>query len=92
MSDTKKRLNNKKQNKNVNIYDNDIELKEDCMDLIKAQNKKIQGLFSEIEKKDKLISQLQIQLKSYEEISVENNILKSQINSLNEDFELKIIQ
>ena len=48
MSDTKKRLNNKKQNKNVNIYDNDIELKEDCMDLIKAQNKKIQGLFSEI--------------------------------------------
>ena len=52
MSDTKKRSNKKKQNsqKNNNICDNDIELKEDCMDLIKAQNKKIQGLFSEIEK------------------------------------------
>ena len=94
MSSNKKRLNKPKRQQNMKnqniIYDNDIELKEDCMDLIKAQNKKIQGLFSEVEKKDKLISQFQIQLKSFEEINIENNFLKSQINALNEDFESKI--
>ena len=92
MSDSKKRSNKpkKQQNNKKDIYENDIELKEDCMDLIKAQNKKIQGLFSEIEKKDKLISQYQIQLKTFEEMSVENNFLKTQINALNEDFESKI--
>ena len=85
---SKKQLNSQSNNKMIN--DNDIELKEDCMELIKAQNKKIQALFSEIEKKDKLISQYQIQLKSFEEMRIENNFLKSQINSLNEDFESKI--
>ena len=91
MSEIKKRTNkSKKQKINTNTYDNDTELKDDCMDLIKAQNKKIQGLFSEIEKKDKLLSQYQIQLKTCEEINIENNILKSQINSLNEDYQAKI--
>ena len=89
MSDSKKPSNNLKK-QNIQNYNNDIELKEDCMDLIKAQNKKIKGLFSEIEKKDKLISQYQIQLKAFEEITVENNFLKSQINAMNTDFESKI--
>ena len=59
MSDNKKRLTKTKKqsnNKDNNNIDNEVELKEDCMDLIKAQNKKIQGLFSEIEKKDKLLA------------------------------------
>jgi hypothetical protein len=60
------------------------------MDLIKAQNKKIQGLFSEIEKKDKLLAQYQIQLKSFEELTVENNFLNSQISAINEDFHSKM--
>jgi hypothetical protein len=99
MSDIKKRTNktkkqnnnnNNNSNSNTNTYENDNDLKDDCMDLIKAQNKKIQGLFSEIEKKDKLLSQYQIQIKSFEEINIENNILKSQINSLNEDYQTKI--
>jgi len=93
MSDNKKRLTKSKKQSNNNInnnVDNEVELKEDCMDLIKAQNKKIQGLFSEIEKKDKLLSQYQIQLKSFEELTVENNFLKSQINAINEEFHTKM--
>ena len=93
MSENRKRFNKVKKQNNQNInnnYDNDAEIKEDCMDLIKAQNKKIQSLFSEIEKKDKLISQYQIQLKTFEELTVENNYLKSQINALNEDFQSKM--
>ena len=43
MSETKKPSNNLKKQNYQNS--NDIELKEDCMDLIKAQNKKIKGLF-----------------------------------------------
>ena len=62
-------------NKETNNEILDTELKDDYMDLIKAQNKKIQGLFSEIEKKDKLLSQFKIQLKAFEEIKVENNFL-----------------
>ena len=76
MSENRKRFNKVKKQNNQNInnnYDNDAEIKEDCMDLIKAQNKKIQSLFSEIEKKDKLISQYQIQLKTFEELTGENN-------------------
>ena len=88
MSNNKIRLN-KPINKETNNEILDTELKDDYMDLIKAQNKKIQGLFSEIEKKDKLLSQFQIQLKAFEEIKVENNFLKSQISILTEDFNKK---
>ena len=91
MSNNKSRSNKPKkiqnQENNKDLYD--TELKDDYMSLIKAQNKKIQGLFSEIEKKDKLLSQFQIQLKTLEEINVENNFLKSQINALTEDYKQK---
>ena len=91
MSNNKSRSNKPKkiqnQENNKDLYD--TELKDDYMSLIKAQNKKIQGLFSEIEKKDKLLSQFQIQLKTLEEIKVENNFLKSQINALTEDYKQK---
>ena len=93
MSDNKKRLTKAKKQSNNNAnnnIDNEVELKEDCMDLIRAQNKKIQGLFSEIEKKDKLLAQYQIQLKSFEELTIENNFLKSQISAINEDFHSKM--
>ena len=91
MSNNKIRSNKPKKpiNKETNNEILDTELKDDYMDLIKAQNKKIQGLFSEIEKKDKLLSQFQIQLKAFEEIKVENNFLKSQISILTEDFNKK---
>ena len=91
MSNNKIRSNKPKKsiNKETNNEILDTELKDDYMDLIKAQNKKIQGLFSEIEKKDKLLSQYQIQLKAFEEIKVENNFLKSQISILTEDFNKK---
>ena len=91
MSNTKSRLSKQKKINNTensgDIYDTD--LKDDYMDLIKAQNKKIQGLFSEIEKKDKLLSQYQIQLKALEELKMENNFLKSKIVALTEDFNNK---
>ena len=91
MSNTKSRSSKQKKINNTensgDIYDTD--LKDDYMDLIKAQNKKIQGLFSEIEKKDKLLSQYQIQLKALEELKRENNFLKSKIVSLTEDFNNK---
>ena len=91
MSTNKSRSNKAKkpQNHENNTDVCDTELKEDYMSLIKAQNKKIQGLFSEIEKKDKLLSQYQIQLKAFEEIKIENNFLKSQISALTEDFNTK---
>ena len=91
MSTNKSRSNKAKkpQNQENNTDICDTELKEDYMSLIKAQNKKIQGLFSEIEKKDKLLSQYQIQLKAFEEIKIENNFLKSQISALTEDFNTK---
>ena len=85
-----KKTNSQTHHNIINDNDNDMELKEDCMDLIRAQNKKIQGLFSEIEKKDKLISQYQIKIKKLEEIKMENEFIKSQINSLNKEFESKI--
>ena len=91
MSNTKSRSSKQKKINNTensgDIYDTD--LKDDYMDLIKAQNKKIQGLFSEIEKKDKLLSQYQIQLKALEELKMENNFLKSKIVALTEDFNNK---
>ena len=91
MSNNKSRLNKSKKTtkseNNDDTYDND--LKDDCMNLIKAQNKKIQNLFSEIEQKDKKISQYQIQLKIFEEIKSENNFLKSQIAGLTDDFNNK---
>ena len=81
MSNSKNRSNKAKnlqsEEDNNELLDND--LKNDYMDLIKAQNKKIQGLFSEIEKKDKLLSQYQIQIKAFENIKMENNYLKSQL-------------
>ena len=91
MSTNKSRSNKAKkpQNHENNTDICDTELKEDYMSLIKAQNKKIQGLFSEIEKKDKLLSQYQIQLKAFEEIKIENNFLKSHISALTEDFNTK---
>ena len=91
MSNNKIRSNKPKKpiNKETNNEILDTDIKDDYMDLIKAQNKKIQGLFSEIEKKDKLLSQYQIQLKAFEEIKVENNFLKSQISILTEDFNKK---
>ena len=91
MSNNKSRLNKSKKSTNSenndDIYDND--LKDDYMNLIKAQNKKIQNLFSEIEIKDKKISQYQIQLKIFDEIKKENNFLKSQIAGLTDDFNNK---
>ena len=91
MSNNKSRLNKSKKSttseNNDDISDND--LKDDYMNLIKAQNKKIQNLFSEIEIKDKKISQYQIQLKIFEEIKKENNFLKSQITGLTDDFNNK---
>ena len=91
MSNSKNRSNKAKnlqsEEDNNELLDND--LKNDYMDLIKAQNKKIQGLFSEIEKKDKLLSQYQIQLKALEELKMENNFLKSKIVALTEDFNNK---
>ena len=91
MSNTKSRSSKQKKINNTensgDIYDTD--LKDDYMDLIKAQNKKIQGLFSEIEKKDKLLSQYQIQLKALEELKMENNFLKQKIVNKNEELNNK---
>ena len=91
MSNSKNRSNKAKnlqsEEDNNELLDND--LKNDYMDLIKAQNKKIQGLFSEIEKKDKLLSQYQIQLKTFENIKMENNYLKSQLSLLTENYNKK---
>ena len=91
MSNNKSRLNkSKKSTKSENDDDiSDNDLKDDYMNLIKEQNKKIQKLFSEIEQKDKKISQYQIQLKIFEEIKKENNFLKSQITGLTDDFNNK---
>ena len=91
MSNSKTRSNKAKnlENEEDNNEILDIDLKNDYMDLIKAQNKKIQGLFSEIEKKDKLLSQYQIQLKTFENLKMENNYLKSQIALLTENFNKK---
>ena len=91
MSNNKSRSNKSKNFNNTQNTDEliDNDLKDDYMDLIKAQNKKIQGLFSEIEKKDKLLSQYQIQLKAFEEVKIENKFLKSKISALTEDFNSK---
>ena len=91
MSNNKTRLNkSKKSTKSENNEDiDDTELKDDYMNLIKEQNKKIKNLFSEIEQKDKKISQYQIQLKIFEELKNENNFLKTQIAGLTEDFNNK---
>ena len=91
MSNNKTRLNkSKKSTKSENNEDiDDTDIKDDYMNLIKEQNKKIKNLFSEIEQKDKKISQLQIQLKIFEELKNENNFLKTQIAGLTEDFNNK---
>ena len=91
MSNNKTRLNkSKKSTKSENNDDmDDTDIKDDYMNLIKEQNKKIKNLFSEIEQKDKKISQLQIQLKIFEELKNENNFLKTQIAGLTEDFNNK---
>ena len=91
MSNNKTRLNkSKKSTKSENNEDiDDTDIKDDYMNLIKEQNKKIKNLFSEIEQKDKKISQLQIQLKILEELKNENNFLKTQIAGLTEDFNNK---
>ena len=91
MSNNKTRLNkSKKSTKSENNDDmDDTDIKDDYMNLIKEQNKKIKNLFSEIEQKDKKISQLQIQLKILEELKNENNFLKTQIEGLTEDFNNK---
>ena len=91
MSNNKTRLNkSKKLTKSENNDDmDDTDIKDDYMNLIKEQNKKIKNLFSEIEQKDKKISQLQIQLKIFEELKNENNFLKTQIAGLTEDFNNK---
>ena len=91
MSNNKTRLNkSKKSTKSENNDDmDDTDIKDDYMNLIKEQNKKIKNLFSEIEQKDKKISQYQIQLKIFEELKNENNFLKTQIGGLNEDFNNK---
>ena len=91
MSNNKTRLNkSKKSTKSENNEDiDDTDIKDDYMNLIKEQNKKIKNLFSEIEQKDKKISQLQIQLKIFEELKNENNFLKTQIGGLTEDFNNK---
>ena len=91
MSNNKTRLNkSKKSTKSENNDDmDDTDIKDDYMNLIKEQNKKIKNLFSEIEQKDKKISQLQIQLKIFEELKNENNLLKTQIAGLTEDFNNK---
>ena len=77
MSNNKTRLNkSKKSTKSESNEDiDDTDIKDDYMNLIKEQNKKIKNLFSEIEQKDKKISQLQIQLKILEELKNENNFL-----------------
>ncbi len=91
MSNNKTRLNkSKKSTKSENNEDiDDTDIKDDYMNLIKEQNKKIKNLFSEIEQKDKKISQLQIHLKILEELKNENNFLKTQIAGLTEDFNNK---
>ena len=91
MSNNKTRLNkSKKSTKSENNEDmDDTDIKDDYMNLIKEQNKKIKNLFSEIEQKDKKISQYQIQLKIFEELKNENNFLKTQIAGLTEDFNNK---
>ena len=91
MSNNKTRLNkSKKSTKSENNDDmDDTDIKDDYMNLIKEQNKKIKNLFSEIEQKDKKISQYQIQLKIFEELKNENNFLKTQIAGLTKDFNNK---
>jgi len=91
MSNNKTLLNkSKKSTKSESNEDiDDTDIKDDYMNLIKEQNKKIKNLFSEIEQKDKKISQYQIQLKIFEELKNENNFLKTQIAGLTEDFNNK---
>ena len=92
MSNNKTRLNKTKKStksENNDDMDDNTDIKDDYMNLIKEQNKKIKNLFSEIEQKDKKISQYQIQLKIFEELKNENNFLKTQIEGLTEDFNNK---
>ena len=79
-----------KKRKNIDNNLNEGKLKEDCMELVRVQNKKIKSLFDEVEKKDKLLCQYQIQLKNMTELSDENNYLKSQIDSLNTKFKTQL--
>ena len=67
--------------------------KDESLELIKAQNLKIQNLYSEIEIKDNLITKYLTEMKKFSNILDENNLLKNKLNEIenNENF-IQILQ